>query len=110
MTGADAVRLHLTLALGLTICIGAFCIEVLRALGGNKLSWLYVFEWPLLGGFGTYMWWMLFTGRDRRRPSPGDGETVRPARTGDADLAKLEAWQRYLRQIGETETDRQHDS
>ncbi len=47
LTGSEAVKLHLTLAGGLILCAGAFLFEVKRALGGNELSWAYVFEWPL---------------------------------------------------------------
>ena len=27
-----------------------------RAIGGNGLSWAYVFEWPLFAGFGIVFW------------------------------------------------------
>lgn len=63
----EARRLHLTLALGLALCVAAFWFELSRALGGNALSWAYVFEWPLLGAFAVYMWWqLLHPGRDNR--------------------------------------------
>ena len=63
----EALRLHLTLALGLALCIAAFWFELSRALGGNALSWAYVFEWPLLAVFAVYMWWqLLHPGRDNR--------------------------------------------
>jgi hypothetical protein len=51
------VRTHLALVGGLLLCAAAFWFELHRALGGNGLSWAYVFEWPLLGGFAVYMWW-----------------------------------------------------
>jgi hypothetical protein len=36
----------------------ALCIwQVRRALGGNDLSWAYVFEWPFFAGYAVYMWW-----------------------------------------------------
>lgn len=57
LTGAEAVRAHITLALGLALCAAAFWFELSRAIGGNSLSWAYVFEWPLLGIFAVYMWW-----------------------------------------------------
>jgi Na+/pantothenate symporter len=63
----EALRLHATLALGLVLCVTAFWFEVSRALGGNALSWAYVFEWPLLAVFAVYMWWqLLHPGRDNR--------------------------------------------
>ncbi len=57
LTGSEALRAHATLAIGLALCLAAFLFEIKRALGGNSLSWAYVFEWPLLGGFAVYMWW-----------------------------------------------------
>lgn len=33
--------------------------QVHRALGGNELSWAYVFEWPFFAGYAIYMWWKL---------------------------------------------------
>ena len=57
LTGAEAVRAHITLTLGLALCVAAFWFELSRAIGGNSLSWAYVFEWPLLGIFAVYMWW-----------------------------------------------------
>jgi hypothetical protein len=36
----------------------ALCIwQLHRALGGNQLSWAYVFEWPFFAGYAVYMWW-----------------------------------------------------
>ena len=52
----NVFRIHLGLLLAEIICIPAFIIEVFRALGGNDLSWAYVFEWPLLGIYAIYMW------------------------------------------------------
>ena len=120
--GAPAVRLHLTLAVGLALCVGAFTFEVGRALGGNSLSWAYVFEWPIFAVFAVYMWWNLLHdtdgGRTRRRsaeqaggagPNGGGAAATRVGATGasaddagdstvtaagDPDLA---AWQAYLR-------------
>jgi len=113
LRGADALRLHLTLAVGLAICIGAFIIEVIRALDGNTLSWAYVFEWPIFAAFAIYMWWNLLHGQDgaRRKPARSDAD-VRPDGVGpggagpdapkdgndpvDADLL---AWREYLRKM-----------
>ncbi len=67
LRGAEALRLHLTLALGLVLCGAAFWFELKRALGGNALSWAYVFEWPLLAVFAVYMWsQFLHPGREKR--------------------------------------------
>ncbi len=113
LTGADALRLHLTLAAGLALCVAAFTFELLRALGGHEFSWLYVFEWPVFAGFALYMWWSLLNGHDRRRPAspsapvrddgpsrPGEptphGQGQRAPGDGDEDL---QAWNRYLRDM-----------
>ena len=78
LRGAAAVKTHVTLAVGLTLCAVAFWFEVGRALGGNALSWAYVFEWPLLGGFAIYMWWKVLhpdaeAQRKPKRPKGGLG-------------------------------------
>ena len=93
LRGGDAFRLHLTLTLGLALCVSAFIFEVMRALGGNSLSWAYVFEWPIFAVFAIYMWWNLLHGNDGLAasasgvgaPPPGGG----PGETGpkgDQDL------------------------
>ena len=67
LRGPEAIRLHLTVAIGLALCVAAFWFELKRALGGNTLSWAYVFEWPLLAVFAVYMWWQfLHPHRDNR--------------------------------------------
>lgn len=63
----SAWRTHLALAAGLALCAAAFWFELRRALGGNALSWAYVFEWPLLGAFGVYAWWRVRHPRSRPR-------------------------------------------
>jgi hypothetical protein len=103
LRGADAVRLHATLAAGLTLCIGAFCFELVRALGGHTFSWLYVFEWPLFAGFAIYMWWNLLHGNDRRRAP------VSAPAFEDVDLEGqdegLVAWNRYLAEMEAAEAE-----
>ena len=110
LSAQEVWRLHLMLALGLALCAVAFWFELSRALGGNALSWAYVFEWPLLGTFAVYMWWqLLHPGRDNRvnrkvksldpafqgmlerweesredleLPRPGDGDTTEGSEQG----------------------------
>jgi hypothetical protein len=107
LRGADAFRLHLTLVLGLALCISAFIFELYRALGGNSLSWAYVFEWPIFAIFAIYMWWNLLHGNDGsnrgRKPTtttPFTGQVAAqpesPAVEADPDLA---AWEAYLRDM-----------
>jgi hypothetical protein len=101
LTGKDAFWLHFTLAVGLTVCIGAFAFELSRALGGHTFSWMYVFEWPLFGGFAIYMWWNLLQGNDRihRHPKP----PVAGAVEAPPDQ-ELEAWNQYVRHMEAEET------
>ena len=93
LTGASAAKAHLTLVIGLGLCVAAFWFELSRAEGGNELSWAYVFEWPLLGIFVIYMWWKIlhpgFTIR-RSRERPG----IAPEYQG-----MLEAWQGEVRKL-----------
>jgi hypothetical protein len=93
LLGAAAMKTHLTLVIGLALCVAAFWFELGRAEGGNELSWAYVFEWPLLAIFAVYMWWKLlhpgFTIR-RVREKP----TVAPEYEG-----MLHAWQDEVRKL-----------
>jgi hypothetical protein len=68
------LRIHLGLVIALAICVPAFCFEVSRALGGNELSWAYVFEWPLLAAYAIYMWHRLLAQErgDERVPDEPD--------------------------------------
>jgi hypothetical protein len=105
--GGPALRLHLTLAAGLALCVAAFIFEVGRALGGNSLSWAYVFEWPIFAVFAVYMWWNLLhdtdTERTGRRPgspgpaTPDGGDVAGATAADDPDDPDLAAWQAYLR-------------
>jgi len=102
LTGSDAVRLHLTLAGGLIICIGGFVIELMRALGGHAFSWMYVFEWPIFAGFALYMWWIFLHGNDR---VPHASAKERPALAGDAPDEGLDQWNLYLQVMEAAEGD-----
>lgn len=93
--GREALRAHLTLGAGLALCALAFWFEVGRALGGNSLSWAYVFEWPLLGVFAVYMWWrVLHPGGERRRRRGPERPAVAPEFEG-----MLNAWQTHQRDL-----------
>jgi hypothetical protein len=116
LTGSAALRLHLTLAAGLTVCIGAFSFEVIRALGGNTLSWLYVFEWPFFAGFSIYMWWKLLnesyggptrSGPTRSGPTRSGGGPKASAGVSSAAAEEhdeaLRAWNQYLAEMSDAE-------
>lgn len=99
LAGSDAVKLHLTLAVGLALCGVAFVFELGRALGGNSLSWAYVFEWPLFAVFAVFMWWStLHQSRPRRHKDRRP--TVAPEH-----VQMLKAWQDHRRQLAATEAE-----
>lgn len=110
------MRLHFTLVAGLALCVAAFVFEISRALGGNTLSWAYVFEWPIFAVFALYMWWNLLHGQDgsrskrrTRTPAAVTDPSGAAASAADAsDGADLLAWQAYLAGM-EAEEARQSD-
>ena len=52
-----ALKLHVVILIVVPAFL-ALCIwQLSRALGGNSLSWAYVFEWPLFAAYAVYMWW-----------------------------------------------------
>jgi len=96
LTGAEAWKAHATLVAGLALCVAALWFELGRALGGNGLSWAYVFEWPLFAAFAIYMWWNVLNGDRavRRRRSAKTEAKVDPKYAG-----MLEAWQSHQREL-----------
>jgi hypothetical protein len=86
----------------------ALCIwQIDRALGGNTLSWAYVFEWPLFAAYAVYMWWRILhetpdtapdaaaeNGHAAAVPAPPDA----PQAQEDAELA---AYNEYLARLAE---------
>ena len=99
LRGRPALRFHVGLTLCLIICIPAFVFELSRALGGNSLSWAYVFEWPLFAGFGFYMWWKLLHegSEDAKRRTRLQAAAESPSSREDA--IRLDAWNTYLAQL-----------
>jgi hypothetical protein len=85
-------RIYLGLFLAELICIPAFIIEIFRALGGNELSWAYVFEWPLFGLYAIYMW------RKMLRQERGL-EVAKPRAPHDVDDPRLAEWNAYLASV-----------
>ena len=45
---------HVTAVLVVPGCLALAAWQILRALGGNSLSWAYVFEWPIFAGYGAF--------------------------------------------------------
>jgi len=52
-----AVRLHAVILVVVPAFMALCLWQLSRALGGNELSWAYVFEWPLFAAYAVYMWW-----------------------------------------------------
>jgi hypothetical protein len=87
----QSIRIHLGLFFAEAICLSAFIIEISRALSGNTLSWAYVVEWPVLGGYAIYMWRKLLTDESPAPPNPGEKDGV--------DDARLAEWNDYLTRV-----------
>ena len=100
LTGSEAVKLHLTLVAALALCIAAFLFEVRRALGGNELSWAYVFEWPLFAVFAVYMWWTTLHQNRRRRRTAAKPKVVAPEH-----VDMLIKWQEHQRALAAAEAE-----
>jgi hypothetical protein len=98
LTGAEAIKAHVTLGVGLALCVVAFWIEIKRALEGNGLSWAYVFEWPLLGVFALYMWWKVI------HPEGDQAERSKKKAIAPEFDGMLAAWQEH-----QDELTRQHN-
>ena len=83
--------IHFGLFLAEIICVSAFILELTRALGGNDLSWAYVFEWPLFAVYAIYMWRKLLND-DGSRPR----SDVAPDQKSEASLQR---YNDYLRSV-----------
>ena len=111
-----AVKLHVVILIVVPAFMALCLWQVSRALGGNSLSWAYVFEWPIFAAYAIYMWWR-FVHEAAQDESPGDTAAADPGgptaagapnaapapetpeeRREDADLA---AYNDYLAQLAE---------
>jgi hypothetical protein len=84
--------IHLGLVLVELFCVIGFIFEFLRARSGNSLSWAYVFEWPIFGAYGVYMWTKLLKDERHEGPSP---EELPLTRIDEA----LDAYNEYLKKV-----------
>ncbi len=106
-TSRRAVSLHVALLVFVPGCVALTWWQVSRALGGNTLSWVYTFEWPIFGGYAVYMWWKLVHDepvRETRGPEEPGGQGPAPGAGPDADEPdeqdeELAAYNRYLAQL-----------
>jgi hypothetical protein len=111
---ARALKLHSTLAFGLSVCATGFGVELTRALAGHFIAWAYVFEWPLFGIVGCHFWWRLVHEDDEAATVRPDAAIPRQAETSiSAPDDELAAWQAYVARLqsGAPEADadrRQH--
>ena len=97
-----AIKLHVVILIVVPGFLALCLWQVHRALGGNSLSWAYVFEWPLFGAYAIYMWRRFI--RDETRGDTSPHGTSPGASTGEPDAA-LAAYNEYLRRVhgaGET--------
>lgn len=90
-------RLHAALAVGLTICLVGFAVELHRGLGGNLPAWVYVAEWPIFAIVGGVMWWRLL--HDETADSTESAPEPRPEVAAGAADPGLEAWQAYVARL-----------
>ncbi len=114
--GRRALRLHLALVIAVPGCLAAGGFELSRALSGNALSWVYVFEWPFFAGFACYLWWRLLHedeqggGTAAIPPDPhafAPADVADPAGAGGGARAgapkpadpQLQAWNEYLARL-----------
>ncbi len=89
--------IHLGLVLAEAICASAFYVEIRRAIDGNRLSWAYVFEWPIFAAYAIYVWKKLLS--DERRP-PRSQAPTEPTSTVDARVDEsLDAYNDFLRRV-----------
>ncbi len=83
-----ALKLHAVI-LVVVPAFMALCIwQITRAIGGNSLSWAYVFEWPIFAGYAVYMWWRFVheAADDPRPAAQADGDAT-SARRGTVTVA-----------------------
>jgi hypothetical protein len=92
-----AIGLHVLIIVVVPTFVALCVWQVRRALGGNDLSWAYVFEWPFFAGYAIYMWW-----RFLHEDPPGDAMPPAPERQGepvDDEEAERAAYNDYLAEL-----------
>ncbi len=107
-----ALKLHAVILIVVPGFLALCLWQVSRAVGGNTLSWAYVFEWPLFAGYAVYMWWRLVHEAPEGTPPPASAGD--PAGGPDASAAadpagaarqeedaELAAYNAYLAQLAE---------
>ena len=119
-----ALRLHAVILIVVPAFLALCFWQVHRALGGNTLSWAYVFEWPFFAGYAVYMWWRLVHEAPEGTPPPAirrrrcrtarDGSAAggpgRAARRREEEDAELAAYNEYLAQLAERDKAAERDT
>jgi hypothetical protein len=110
-----ALKLHVVILI-VVPTFAALCLwQISRALGGNSLSWAYVFEWPLFAAYAIYMWWRFVheaapdgSPGDTAAPDPGGLVAVAPAGAAvpetpeeNEEDAEMAAYNDYLARLAE---------
>ncbi len=90
--------IHAGLTLAELLCASAFIVEIRRAMGGNALSWAYVFEWPILGLYGVYVWRKLLAEERGER----HGIAANPVVDPDVEASRA-AYNAYLTRVHESQ-------
>lgn len=107
----SGAMLHVTAAVLVPLCLAAGVFEFARARSGHDLAWGYTVEWPLIAGYGVYLWVRLARERARAAHPAADaasGAGVPVATPGDPgtpddDDPQLAAWQAYLADLHATD-------
>ena len=76
-----AIKLHVVILIVVPAFLALCLWQISRALGGNSLSWAYVFEWPLFAAYAIYMWWRFVheAAEDRSPPAATGADPGGPA-------------------------------
>jgi DNA-binding transcriptional regulator of glucitol operon len=102
-----ALKLHVVILLVVPAFMALCVWQIYRAVGGNSLSWAYVFEWPLFAGYAVYMWWRFVHEDPDSTPATDTTAGRRPAQAPQEsarhldDDAELAAYNAYLAQLAE---------
>ncbi len=87
---------------GVAVCLGAAAFELSRAMGGNPVSWVYTFEWPLIATYVIYIRYKLVA-EDREGHRDADAPTSSLEATERAEATTtdpgLAAWQEYVARL-----------
>jgi hypothetical protein len=94
----SALRFHVPLLVGVSVCAFAGWFELSRARQGHTIAWVYVFEWPGFAIVGVYMWWRIITNAEESRTTSRRSSSPEQPRVTPDDPG-LAAWQEYLRDI-----------